>query len=204
MIWRKQVALTFDDGHKYAMEILEGLQKHHVKATFFLCGWCMERDPEICRSIYKGKHEIGNHSYSHAYMDKLSDPEVLEEIGKVQQISEKLTGRESKWFRFPYGKKDEHLCQLVHQKGLRSVGWSIDSRDWEGISAEQIFNNVMEQREIRSGDIILMHTSGAHTAEALDLIIPALKRQGCQMVRISDLAWRPLLYLELRRRKLVI
>lgn len=202
MFKKKRIALTFDDGYKYTVPILEKLEKHHVKATFFVCGDWMERNAEGYKKIFDGKHEIANHSYSHIHMDKLSDEEVLTEIDRVQQLSRKLVGKEGRWFRFPYGKRDERLCRLVHKKKMRSVGWTIDTRDWENISAEEILRNVMEN--VKDGDIVLMHTLGEHTVEALDLLIPALKESGYKMVKLSELINNMILYFGLRRRKIII
>ena len=70
---------------------------------------------------------------------------------------------------------------------MASIGWTIDTRDWEGIGAEQIYGMVINDRKVEAGSIVLMHTTGQDTVEALDRIIPALKAEGYELVKVSDL-----------------
>lgn len=184
---RKIVALTFDDGYGYASQILHKLSRHQVKATFFLCGDWLEKNPEDCRKISEGGHEIGNHSYSHTNMLNLSDTEICREIDRTERKLEEITGKESRLFRFPYGKSSRRLTQLVERNGLLPVRWSVDSNDWRDISAEKICSNIINNKGLDNGAIILFHTNHQHTAEALDLVIPALKRMGYQMTTVSEL-----------------
>lgn len=185
----KKVCLTFDDGHKYPDQILEKLEKYGERATFFLCGEYIEANLDIYRKIFDAGHEIGNHSYNHPDMTQLSETEVRSQLMQTQQLIEKITGNSNtqKLFRFPYGKSDPSVVQIVKESGFIPVSWTIDSRDWTGISAREICRNVQSHRKIRNGAIILMYTSGAHTSEALDLIIPMLRKRKCEMVTVSEL-----------------
>lgn len=185
----KKIALTFDDGHKYAPLILEKLEQHGEKATFFLCGSYMEENISIYQKIFKSGHEIENHSYNHPNMLELSEPEILDELSKTQELIEQVTGDSNllKFFRFPYGRRNKEITLLIENHGYIPVKWTIDSRDWTGINAEDIYNNILKSNNLSNGAIILMHTSGTHTAEALDLIIPALKQKGYKLMLISDL-----------------
>lgn len=199
---KKKVMLTFDDGFKHTKEILEILGKHQVKATFFVCGQWMEGHRGEYQDIFRENHEIGNHSYSHSRMEELSDEEALAEIDRVQQLSRELVGEAARWFRFPYGRKNERLCGLVRARGMRSAGWTIDTKDWEGISGESIAETVLEN--VGNGDIILMHTLGEHTAQALDMLIPELKNRDYKMITMSQMARDPVLYTRLRRKKVIV
>lgn len=122
-------------------------------------------------------------------MAELSEVEILTELNQTQQLLDQITGgnEEFKLFRFPYGSKNEDAVQLVESQGFISVTWTIDSRDWTGISAEEICDNVMRSEHLEHGAIILMHTSGEHTLEALDRLIPQLRKKGYQMEKISEL-----------------
>ncbi len=182
----KKIALSFDDGYDYTAEILEKLEKHGVKATFFAVGDWIEKEPETFRKIFENGHEIGNHGFSHTNMLELTDEEVCEEIECVERLAERIIGERIRLFRFPYGKYNEHLVKVVKKKGLVPVGWSVDSEDWTGVKEEKIYDNIMENEEL-SGKIILLHTMHCQTAAALDLIIPALKRGGYEIIKVSDL-----------------
>lgn len=183
----KMVALTFDDGYQNTALILDKLKDYNVKATFFVCGDWLEHSAEEFRRIFIEGHEIGNHSYSHLHMEGLTDVEVNDEIDRVEELSNRITGKNNTLFRFPYGRSNEYLMQLIMKKGFQPVGWSVDSMDWTGITAEEIFRNVIGNELLRNGAIILLHTTGRHTVEALDLIIPALREKGYTMVKVSEL-----------------
>ena len=202
---KKAVALTFDEGFGHIDRILDALRRNRVRATFFITGGFAEKDPQLCRRILDDGHELGNHSYRHPAMTELPDEAVLEEIRSAQRLLMKDGARDSRLFRFPYGAYDQRLLQLVDQMGFLPVSWAINTRDWEGISTEQICQNVLEAEELSSGAIILMHTQAPNTGEALDLLIPRLRAMGYEPVRVSDLLnasppyrrkWK-----ELRRRK---
>ncbi|MCI9334619.1 MAG: polysaccharide deacetylase family protein [Lachnospiraceae bacterium] len=129
------------------------------------------------KKIYDAGHEIGNHSYTHPHMAELSEAEILSELYQTQQLLDQITGGNEglKLFRFPYGSKNGDAVRLVENQGFIPVTWTVDSKDWTGISAEQVYDNVMRSEHLEHGAIILMHTSGEHTLEALDLLIPSNK-----------------------------
>ena len=138
-------------------------------------------------------------------MLELSTKDIIQEIVLTQRLSEKIITNNSKLFRFPFGERNSRLVRLVKEKGFLSINWSIDSFDWKGISAEEIYTNVIKKKKIESGEIILMHNGGEHTAEALDLIIPALKEMGYEVVDVSSLLKMVWLYkYKLKRLKLNI
>ena len=186
---RKRIALTFDDGHKYADQILEKLEQYGVKSTFFLCGTYIRKNCDIYKKIYNAGYEIGNHSYAHPHMEELSEAEILTELNQTQQLLDQITGGNEglKLFRFPYGSKNGDVVRLVESQGFIPVTWTVDSRDWTEISAEEICDNVIRSEHLEHGAIILMHTSGEHTLEALDLLIPQLRERGYEMEKISEL-----------------
>lgn len=183
----KMIALTFDDGYEYTKEILEKLRHHHVKATFFMVGDWVEQEPALCRKVSEAGHEIGNHSYSHCDMTQLSRDDALVEIKRAQNLIGKITGKECTLVRFPYNKCNMALMGVVKEQGLHAIGCSFDSFDWTGIEAEMICKNVLESKKLKRGAIVLMHTNHYNTVEALDQLIPVLKRKGYQLVRVSDM-----------------
>ena len=120
-------------------------------------------------------------------MLELSEKEVIQEIMKAEELSKNVIETGCRLFRFQYGESNEKLTQKKKKKGVVSIKWTIDSMDWKGIRPEEIFDNVVRNDDLGNGAIILMHNSGEHTAEALDLIIPALSQRGYELVEISDL-----------------
>lgn len=184
---KKQVAITFDDGYGNTLQILEKLQHGGGKATFFLVGEWMECNKDLCKSIVDRGHEIGNHTYNHCKLKEMPKEDAEREIMQAQELLFQITGQNNKLFRFPYSSCNRKLLRLIHQKGMASIGWTIDTRDWEGIGAEQIYGMVINDRKVEAGSIVLMHTTGQHTVEALDRIIPALKAEGYELVKVSDL-----------------
>ena len=120
-------------------------------------------------------------------MLELSEKEVIQEIMKAEELSKNVIETGCRLFRIPYGESNEKLTQLLQEKVVVSIKWTIDSMDWKGIRPEEIFDNVVRNDDLGNGAIILMHNSGEHTAEALDLIIPALSQRGYELVEISDL-----------------
>ncbi len=201
---KKLLALTFDAswGNAYTALILEKLKQYHVHSTFFISGIWIEKYAKDYQKIFADGHEIGNHSYKHPHMRELSEEEILREIFQTEQLSKEIIGKEGMLFRFPYGESDGHLLELIQKRGFISINWSIDSKDWKGISAEEILQNIVKDDKLENGAVILMHNSGEHTAEALDLVIPALQEMGYEIVRVTDLLNAvPLYRLKLKRLK---
>lgn len=184
---KKMIALTFDDGYNFTMEILEKLEQYDVRATFFLTGSWVKQASEICQKISEAGHEIGNHGFSHSDMTKQSQSDVLEEINRMQKLIGETAGKECVLFRFPYGMCNGDLVELVKKNGLDAIQWSIDSQDWTEINRETICKNVLENKNLKKGAIVLLHTIHYETVEALDQLIPALKAKGYELVTVSEL-----------------
>lgn len=188
----KQIALTFDDGpcREYTKEILEILRENDAKATFFMIGKNAKEHPEIVLEVFKEGHEIGNHTYSHPEMRKLSPEKVGEEILKTQKILKEITGISPILFRPPGGYLSNAIVDQITSNGCRTVLWSWrqDTRDWEKPSSDNIVKNVLSN--LRDGDIILFHdynTKGSPTPGALRELLPKLCEMGYEFVTVSEL-----------------
>ncbi len=189
----KMVALTFDDGpdDNYTVEILDVLKKHKVPATFFLIGKRCELFPDVVKRMVKEKHVVGNHTWSHPDISKLSEKEIIEEITKADKVIKKIAGYAPRLFRSPYGSLGRKEVELISSKGYKIISWNVDSLDWKGLSAEEVKTNVLEN--VREGSIILQHSAGgigedlSGTVEALDEIIKVLKKDGYKFVTIDKL-----------------
>lgn len=189
----KVVALSFDDGPDPINTplILEALERHEVKATFFVLGIKAERYPLLIKEILSKGHEIGNHTYSHPDFHNQSNKFILNEIKKCNDIIYKLTGQFPSLFRPPGGFLSYSLVELVKNEGLTVAYWTYqqDSRDWqEGKSATQISSHI--EKHISPGQIIILHDgapNGIETAKALDILIPKLKKEGYDFATITEL-----------------
>jgi polysaccharide deacetylase family sporulation protein PdaB len=187
----KVIALTFDDGNdgEYIRQILQILLENDVKATFFLIGSAAKAYPELLKSILDNGNVIGNHSYSHPYFTDLSSKQMKKEVDKTEAVIKEITGQSTKpFFRPPYGDYNSSVLKAVGNAGYtRTITWTIDTRDWEGISAEKITEEVLSKAS--PGSIVLMHAgSGAkNTPAALPDIITGLKEMGYRFVTIPEL-----------------
>lgn len=186
----KLVALTFDDGpHEVKTEkILAVLDKYKVKATFFVIGQNAEKNPQLVKKAAELGHEIGNHTYDHKSIYKLSGEILCEDVEKCSNVIKGITGKKPKLFRPPEGFMNDTIASAVAENGYDVILWKVDTYDWKGKSAAEISSNVI--RSVKSGDIILMHDyiwRQSHTDQALDIIIPQLLERGYKFVTVSEL-----------------
>lgn len=187
---RKTIALTFDDSpdENVTNEVLDVLQEHNVKATFFMIGSPMAdlNATAVQRASGEG-HLVLNHSFTHPRLTKLSDEEVFQELNASSSRIEELTGRYPLLIRPPYGSIDASVVQTINSRGFTAVLWSLDSLDWAIKEKDPIIENVLTH--IRPGDIVLMHSGRSNhpTAEALPEIIQKLQQEGYSFVTLSEL-----------------
>ncbi len=186
----KKIAITFDDGpsKRNTKEILALLEKYNVKATFFVIGENAEKDPDRIRSIFEAGHEIGNHTYTHAYISKISKEALKNEITKTEEVLVGITGVKPHVFRPPGGYYDDASLAILDEMGYKSVLWSLDTRDWSMPKSDTIATKVEERTG--GGDIILFHDledKRLPTVQALRRILPFLIENGYEFVTISEL-----------------
>ena len=180
---KKVVALTFDDGpSKYTKKILDILKEEEACATFFIVGnKALFYKEELQRMIKEGS-EIGNHSYSHKWLNRLSENEFKEEINKTQKVIEDITGFTPKIFRPTYG---GYSNKLKTYTDLNFILWNVDSEDWKVKNTNKILNNIF--KSVKDESIILMHDNHEYSVKALKEIIDNLKNDGYQFVTVSEL-----------------
>lgn len=186
----KKVALTFDDGPhpRFTKEILSILEEYGVTATFFIIGVNAENYPESLKMIIDAGCEIGNHTYSHTRIDKMSENEVEAELLKCEEILFSMTGQHTKLFRPPEGRVSENILSASGKHEYDVILWSIDTLDWSHNPSDNICAVVKDN--LTGGDIILMHDyiSGKNTTcEALRRLIPDLLSKGYTFVTVSEL-----------------
>lgn len=187
-----KIAITFDDGPHpvHTEKILDVLNKYNVKATFFIVGSNAELYPSIVKRTFQEGHELGNHTYSHVYINRISDQNLIEEIDKTNGVIEKITGFRPIIFRPPGGAYNDGKIEVISSRGQKCVLWSWwqDTRDWSCPPVDKVVSTVMDN--LHHGDIILFHdfnSKNTPTIEALDIIIPQLIEKGYQFVSVSEL-----------------
>ncbi|UUZ92249.1 polysaccharide deacetylase family protein [Paenibacillus sp. P25] len=189
----KLAALTFDDGPdgKYTPQVLDILKKYEVKATFFVVGTQAGKYPEILQRIHQEGHAIGNHSWDHADLTKLSAEQIDKEIRETDELIRSTVGEAPSLVRAPYGAAPEALKDELKQAGRPLVGWTVDPRDWAGSPSRSIVSNI--KSHIKPGGIILLHSFGGrhgrldNTVQALPEIIAYLKEEGYKLVTVTEL-----------------
>jgi len=181
---RKVVALTFDDGPNPATtnQALDTLSKYGIKATFFVLGKNVSGNEEILKRMKSDGHVIGNHSWSHPVLSKLSLDEAKKQITDTEDALTKVLGSSSKLMRPPYGAITDDIRNSLD---LSFIMWDVDSLDWKSKNEASILTEI--QREVKNGSIILMHDIHAETVNALPKVIDYLKGQGYDFVTIPDL-----------------
>ena len=180
----KAVALTFDDGpHSvYTKELLEGLKKRGIKATFFLMGSNIEGNEELVRQMKQDGHLIGNHGYRHVQMTEEGAEKVRESVEKTGKIIGEIIGEEPEYLRPPYGDWNEELAEKMD---LTPVFWSVDSLDWKYQNTPKITSRVL--KDVEDGDIILMHDIFPTSVESALEIVDTLQEQGYTFVTADEL-----------------
>ena len=184
---KPMVALTFDDGPgNYEDRILNALQKNNAIATFFYVGTQATKFPSVVKRVAEAGNEIGNHSYKHENLPKLSEGAIEASINKTNEILRQYSGQSVRLVRPPYGATAGSVKPALKATGQPSILWSIDTLDWKTKNTHNTVNVVLTQ--VKDGDIILMHSIYKQSAEAAEQIIPALKERGYQLVTVSELA----------------
>lgn len=182
---RPMVALTFDDGPspQNTPRILDALDKNDAKGTFFILGTEAERNPELLRRMVSDGHEIGNHSYNHKDLTKLSDEELAYQIYHTQQTVSDATGQAPGLIRPPYGFFNVDVLERIP---FPFILWSMDTLDWKNRDSKIVSDYILET--VVDGDVILLHDLYDSTAAAVERVVPELIRRGYQLVTVSELA----------------
>lgn len=188
------VALTFDDGPDDNWEAYARLfAERDVKATFFVIGKNVEKNPDVVKAFHEAGMEIGNHSYSHRDMSTLTIEEVKRETLQTQTLVEKATGEAPKLYRAPFLKYTPEILSMLDEMQLPPVNAAVSTGDWQKeMTAEGIFKRATTN--IQSGDIVLMHSWSVKTLEVMPRILDSLQAQGFRLVTVSEL-------LEMRSRR---
>ncbi len=183
-----EFAITFDDGVDPVItpQVLDTLDRHGAKATFFIVGERAELYPELVAEIDRRGHSVGNHSFYHRGSFPMQRQSVIErEIKACGVILQSILGREVKLFRPPFGVTNPMIAGAVKSCGLTVVGWSVRSFDTMGHPLERVEKRVVTQ--LKSGSILLLHDNREGAEVLLDRILNYTDGVGLRSVTIEKL-----------------
>lgn len=184
---KKLVALSFDDGPntETTVRMLDVLKKHKVKASFFVIGNNInEESVKVMQRAHKEGHDIENHSLTHTFMNQLTPDSVKAEIDATTALIEQYVGERPQFFRPPYIAVNGSMFETIDLPFICGEGCN----DWEAdVTADERFEKMLASA--RDGLIFLLHdfVGNENTVEAVDRIIPALKKQGYKFVTVRQL-----------------
>lgn len=183
----KLVAFTFDDGPgAYTDELLDAFKQYDGRATFFLIGQNVGQFPKVVQREIDEGHLVGNHSFSHPSLDRVSDERVREEINKTNDaIAKAANGYKPKLVRPPYGNTNNRVQKIFQEMGMSAIHWSVDTRDWESKNADAVYKMIMKYAE--DGAIILQHDIHKTTIEGVKRALADLHKQGFKFVTVEEL-----------------
>jgi len=189
----KIVAITFDDGPgPYTERLLDELGARDVDATFFVLGNRAERYPELLKRMASEGHEIGNHSYDHTTLTKITEEEAADNLLKsLEAIYNASGGIRSEFIRPPGGHYSETIQNICKENNWSIILWSLDTRDWESRDETAIFEEVFNNGgySVKDGSILLLHDIYETSVNASLEIIDRLEAEGYTLVTVSELLY---------------
>lgn len=188
----KTIYLTFDAGYENGCtaKILDVLQKHKIKAAFFLVGNYIEKNPELVKRMVDEGHTVGNHTMHHYDMSKIEDFDAFsKELSDLEDLFRETTGQElSKYYRPPQGVYSEENLKAAQKLGYKTVFWSLAYVDWNNDSQptkEAAFAKLLPR--IHNGAVVLLHSTSQTNGEILDELLTKWEDMGYNFSTLDDL-----------------
>lgn len=179
-----RIALTFDDGPnaRYTPLLLDGLRSRNIHASFFLIGENIEGNEDILRQMQQDGHLIGNHTWDHVQLNKVSSQKAQMEIEKTNNRIYEATGVYPSYVRPPFGAwiKDMELSVT-----MLPVFWDVDTLDWKNQNTSCILS--IAEKEVHDGSIILMHDGYQTSVDAALKIADLFTQKGYVFVTADQL-----------------
>lgn len=188
----KVIYLTFDAGYENGntAAILDALKKHHAPATFFLVGNYLETSPELVKRMVAEGHNVGNHTFHHPDMSKISTKEAFQkELTDLEALFQQTTGQTmKKYYRPPQGKYSEENLKMASEMGYQTFFWSLAYVDWyedKQPTKEEAFQKLLGR--IHPGAIVLLHSTSKTNGEILDELLTKWEEMGYRFASLDDL-----------------
>ncbi|SDE04076.1 polysaccharide deacetylase family protein [Streptomyces prasinopilosus] len=175
------MVLTFDDGPdpRYTPDILDTLAAHDVRAMFFVCGEMVSYHKDLLARMSDEGHVVGNHTWSHPLLTRLTRGGIRSEMERTCDIIEKGYGERPQWFRAPYGAWNRAAFQLGAELGMEPLAWTLDTLDWTSPGTRTIVDRV--ENGAAPGVVVLSHDAGgdrSQSVRALRAYLPDLLASG--------------------------
>ncbi|KJY99144.1 polysaccharide deacetylase family protein [Pseudoalteromonas ruthenica] len=189
----KVIALTFDDGPwggKYTTQVLNILEEHDVKGTFFLNGSGIQQNKQSAIDLVNAGHQIGNHSYNHKNMTLMGLDEVRDEVDSTTALIRQIGFEGEIYFRPPYGKKLFVLPYYLNSEGIKTITWNVEPETYPKVAGSSASIAEYVVNSSTPGSIILLHVLGSKNKESRDAIGPIIKglrAKGYKFVTVSQL-----------------
>lgn len=180
--------MTFDDGPNATLtpKLLDLLAQKKIKATFFVLGENAQRHPEILKRAIAEGHEIGNHSWSHPNLAKLSNEDLRSQLQRTDDVIAQAIGSHPKIMRPPYGELKPQQRQWVNSEfNYKVILWDVDPLDWKEPGPSIVARRIIH--ETKPGSIIISHDIHAQTITAMPETFDALAAKGFKFVTVSEL-----------------
>ncbi|WP_044642699.1 polysaccharide deacetylase family protein [Risungbinella massiliensis] len=172
-------------GTEFLPKMLDILDQEQVKATFFLDGSWLKKNPDMAKQLVVRGHEIGNHAYSHPLMSQISQERIESEIGKTKQLIKETLQLENIWFAPPAGDFNQTVVDNAWKQGMHTVLWTLDTVDWrKSTTPESMVQKISSKLE--PGSLILMHPTD-RSVVALPQIIQEIKKKGLKPMPVGEL-----------------
>jgi len=182
------IAMTFDDGPhiQNTPRLLDMLKERKIHATFFMVGECVAQYPDIVKRIVAEGHEVGNHSWSHPDLAKMSEASVHDQIQKTHDAIVNACGVAPKLLRPPYGAFTTRQRAWANGTwGYKIILWDVDPEDWKIRNAEHVKTEILKHTV--PGSIILSHDIHKTTIDAMPETLDTLLKKGYKFVTVSEL-----------------
>ncbi|MFG2650330.1 polysaccharide deacetylase family protein [Streptomyces sp. NPDC048436] len=166
----RAMVLTFDDGPdpRYTPGILRTLRRYDVRAMFFVCGEMAVDNKDLLREMADDGHVIGNHTWTHPLLPKLTRNAMREEIERTCEVVEDAVGEPPLWFRAPYGAWNRNAFQLGAELGMEPLAWTVDTLDWTEPGTMTIIRRV--RAGAAPGVVVLSHDAGGDRSQSVDAL----------------------------------
>ncbi|SHF32396.1 probable sporulation protein, polysaccharide deacetylase family [Seinonella peptonophila] len=183
---KRSVALMINVawGTEFLPQMLEILEKEHVKATFFLDGSWLSKHQADAKKILQAGHELGNHAYSHPLMSQISEARMETEIAKTEKLLGQCCKQRSRWFAPPAGDFNQTVVDVAESHQMKTVLWTVDTVDWRRSTSVSDMTRKIDEK-VSNGSLILTHPTN-RTVEAFPKLIQIIKKKGLKLERVSD------------------
>ena len=186
----KVIYITFDCGYENGNtpKILDALKKHNVKGTFFVVGHFLESSPELVKRMVEEGHAVGNHTYHHRDMPKISGKqEFQKELNDVASKFKEVTGKEiDSYYRPPQGKYNINNLNMAKELGYKTFFWSLAYADWN-VDKQPTNSYAIDKltKRIHNGAVVLLHNTSKTNGEILDELLTKWEEMGYEVKPLS-------------------